>query len=74
MDLDQPGGVFAQMTSANLLPAIQSRQLSLGNKILEHYWDEIHAVPELSKGPDRSKVAKLLRLQRCANKPLSLAN
>jgi hypothetical protein len=26
-------------------------------KILEHYWDEIHAVPELSKGPDRSKVA-----------------
>ena len=31
MDLDQPGGVFAQMTSANLLPAIQSRQLSLDN-------------------------------------------
>ena len=31
MDLDQPGGVFAQMTPANLLPAIQSRQLSLDN-------------------------------------------
>jgi hypothetical protein len=31
MDLNQPRGVFAQMTSANLLPAIQSRQLSLDN-------------------------------------------
>jgi beta-glucosidase len=31
MDLDQPGGVFAQMTPANLLPAIQSGQLSLDN-------------------------------------------
>jgi beta-glucosidase len=31
MDLDQPGGVFAQMTPANLLPAIQSGELSLDN-------------------------------------------
>jgi beta-glucosidase len=31
MDLDQPGGVFAQMTPANLLPAIQSGQLSFDN-------------------------------------------
>ena len=30
-DLDMPGGVFAQMTSANLLPAIQSGQLPLSN-------------------------------------------
>jgi beta-glucosidase len=31
MDLDMPGGSFGQMTSANLLPAIQSGQLSLSN-------------------------------------------
>jgi beta-glucosidase len=31
MDLDQPGGAFAQMTPANLLPAIQSGELSLDN-------------------------------------------
>jgi beta-glucosidase len=30
-DLDMPGGFFAQMTSANLLPAIQSGQLPLSN-------------------------------------------
>ena len=30
-DLDMPGGSFAQMTSANLLPAIQSGQLPLSN-------------------------------------------
>jgi beta-glucosidase len=31
MDLDMPGGTLAQMTSANLLPAIQSGQLSVNN-------------------------------------------
>jgi beta-glucosidase len=30
-DLDMPGGSFAQMTSANLLPAIQSGRLPLSN-------------------------------------------
>ena len=31
MDIDMPGGSFAQMTSANLLPAIQSGELPLSN-------------------------------------------
>jgi beta-glucosidase len=33
MDLDMPGGSFAQMTSANLLPAIQSGELSVPDNI-----------------------------------------